>query len=330
MVDAALEQTCRCSGGSGTCRRAWWFTCCWARACPGAGLPRCLAQADRWAELASGAGPFGGALAQARRRVGPEPLRFLLTCCAARPRSRAAGVPGGTGCWSARSTALAERAGHPGEPDPLQQAGRQPRRRRLPAGTPAGPGRLRHPDRDGRRVGPTAKGETTYAAGLGAAWPNMIVLADRNFASGSWPPRSPGPGGVLIRARTERCPRLPGCAAAATARTDPASAASRSGHRRPDHGHHRERRRTGLYRLVTSLQDDTRHPASSLAALYHERWKSRRPTSSSNPPSSAAGSCGPHPRRTGQEIYALLVAYQVLRTAIADAAGTVPAPIRTA
>ena len=32
-------------------------------------------------------------------------------------------------------------------------------------------------------------------------------------------------------------------------------------------------RRTGLCRLVTSLQDERRHPAGSLAELYHERWE---------------------------------------------------------
>ena len=39
-------------------------------------------------------------------------------------------------------------------------------------------------------------------------------------------------------------------------------------------------RRTGTYRLVTNLLDHHRYPASQLLTLYHERWKSRPPTTS--------------------------------------------------
>ncbi len=53
--------------------------------------------------------------------------------------------------------------------------------------------------------------------------------------------------------------------------------------------------------------------------------RSRAPTSSSSPRSSAAAVLRARtPGGTQQEVYALLVTYQALRTAIADAAGTVP------
>ena len=66
-----------------------------------------------------------------------------------------------------------------------------------PAGPAAGPGRLRHPDLIDAVFGPTAKGETTYAAcpAALASAADMIMLADRNFASGEADRRrSPAPG----------------------------------------------------------------------------------------------------------------------------------------
>jgi hypothetical protein len=32
-------------------------------------------------------------------------------------------------------------------------------------------------------------------------------------------------------------------------------------------------RRTGAYRLITTLGDTRRYPAGSLVSLYHERWE---------------------------------------------------------
>lgn len=80
-------------------------------------------------------------------------------------------------------------------------------------------------------------------------------------------------------------------------------------------------RRTGAYRLATTLLDHRTHPAFDLVRLYHERWEvesayfeikksmlGRRVLRSRTWPGIA------------QEIYALLTAYQVIRIAIADAA----------
>ena len=68
-----------------------------------------------------------------------------------------------------------------------------------------------------------------------------------------------------------------------------------------------------------------------MAVLYHERWEIE--TAYFELKSTILGGRVLRARTPGgidQEIYALLVTYQVLRTAIADAAGTVPAPTPTA
>ncbi len=82
-------------------------------------------------------------------------------------------------------------------------------------------------------------------------------------------------------------------------------------------------RRTGTYRLATTLLDHHTHPAFELVRLYHERWEvesayfeikktmlGRRVLRSRSWPGIA------------QEIYALLVGYQLIRIAISDAAHT--------
>ena len=79
-------------------------------------------------------------------------------------------------------------------------------------------------------------------------------------------------------------------------------------------------RQTGRYRLATTLLDHHRYPASGLVTLYHQRWeietvylelKSSILTSRVLRARTPAG--------IAQEIYALLVTYQILRIAILDA-----------
>jgi hypothetical protein len=84
-------------------------------------------------------------------------------------------------------------------------------------------------------------------------------------------------------------------------------------------------RHTGIYRLATTLLDPYRYPAFELVKLYHERWEvesayfaikktmlGRRVLRARTLPGIA------------QEIYALLVVYQVIRIAITDATATIP------
>jgi hypothetical protein len=82
-------------------------------------------------------------------------------------------------------------------------------------------------------------------------------------------------------------------------------------------------RQSGVYRLATTLLDCGRHPAFALVKLYHERWEvesayfeikktmlGRRVLRAGTPAGIA------------QEIYALLITYQAIRIAIADATDT--------
>jgi hypothetical protein len=80
-------------------------------------------------------------------------------------------------------------------------------------------------------------------------------------------------------------------------------------------------RATGCYRLVTSLLDPARHPAWELVRLYHERREIQ--TGFLELKSSMLGGRVLRARTAegvDQEVWALLVAYQALRTAVADAA----------
>ena len=82
---------------------------------------------------------------------------------------------------------------------------------------------------------------------------------------------------------------------------------------------------TGRCRLITTLLDPGRYPAGDLVALYHERWEIE--TAYLELKSTILGGRvlrARTPDGVEQEVYALLVTYQALRTAIADAASTVP------
>ena len=81
----------------------------------------------------------------------------------------------------------------------------------------------------------------------------------------------------------------------------------------------------GGCRLITTLTDPARYPAGDLAVLYHERWEIE--TAYLELKSTILGGRvlrARTPDGIEQEIYALLVTYQALRTAIADATSTVP------
>ncbi|GAB3882180.1 hypothetical protein GCM10029964_098330 [Kibdelosporangium lantanae] len=84
-------------------------------------------------------------------------------------------------------------------------------------------------------------------------------------------------------------------------------------------------RHTGVYRLATTLLDPHRHPTTELIRLYHDRWEIE--TAYLELKSSILGGRvlrARTPIGIEQEIYALLVTYQLLRTAMADATTTQP------
>jgi hypothetical protein len=92
-----------------------------------------------------------------------------------------------------------------------------------------------------------------------------------------------------------------------------------------DHHRHTAGRQTGVYRLATTLLDHHRYPAAELITLYHQRWEIE--TAYLELKSSILGGRVLRARTpTGieQEIYALLVTYQLLRTAMGDAMITRP------
>jgi hypothetical protein len=174
--------------------------------------------------------------------------------------------------------------------------------------------------------GPTTTGETTYTPHLlRSLHTGMILLGDRNFGAQNLIGDIAATGAdVLIRLKTSR--RIP-----TLTRYSDGSYLSTLGALRvrviecaititTPTG-----RQTGAYRLATTLLDHHHYPASELITLYHRRWEIE--TAYLELKSSILGGRVLRARTpTGieQEVYALLVAYQLLRTAIADATSTQP------
>jgi hypothetical protein len=290
-----------------------------------------LGYAGVWRKLTAGlagipaAAPTAGALAQARRRIGAAPLRFLFDLLrgpAAAPRGRGGWWHGLLVC-AIDGTVLAV----PDSPANLARFTKH-------AGNHGGTGypqvRLLALVACGTRTlidavfGPATSGEITYApALLRSLRPGMIMLADRNFAAGALAAQiAAAQAEFLIRVRTgQRAPKLP-----VLARCHDGSYLSRFGGvpvRVIDAQitiATAAGQRTGAYRLATTLCDPRHYPAGSLIRLYHQRWEIE--TAYLEIKSTILGGKvlrARTPTGIDQEIYALLVTYQLLRTAIADA-----------
>jgi hypothetical protein len=286
-----------------------------------------------WRKLTAGlaglpvAAPTPGALAQARRRIGAAPLRWLFDLLrgpAAVPRDRGAWWRGLLVCAIDGTTLTV-----PDSPANLTLFTRQ-------AGHHGGTGypqvRLVALVACGTRTlidavfGPTTAGETTYAPDLlPSLRAGMIVLADRNFgAAGLLAGVAATGADVLVRLKNGR--RMP-----VLARYRDGSYLSALGALRvrvidcqitvsTSAGRRAER-----YRLATTLLDHRRYPAAGLVTLYHQRWEIE--TAYLELKSTMLGGRvlrARTPAGVTQEIYALLVIYQLLRTAMADAASTRP------
>ncbi|MFG2848409.1 IS4 family transposase [Kitasatospora sp. NPDC048296] len=286
-----------------------------------------------WQRLTAGldglpvADPTGGALAQARRRVGAEPLRWLFDLL----RGPAAGIRTTGVRWrnllvcAIDGTTIAV----PDSPANLTEYTKH-RCNNGGSGYPAL--RLLVLVSCGTRTvldavfGPTTDGETTYAPRLlRSLREGMIVLLDRNFAAQALVAAIATTGAhVLVRVKNGR--HLP-----VLHRNHDGSYLSRLGTvavRAIDceitittaTGRH-----TGLYRLVTTLTDHRTHPAAELITLYHQRWEIE--TAYLEIKSTILGGRvlrARTPAGLDQEVYALLVTYQVLRLAMADATDTRP------
>jgi hypothetical protein len=289
-----------------------------------------------WRKLTAGlagvpvAAPTAAALAQARRRVGTEPLRFLFGLL----RGPAVLPSGGGTRWhgllvcAVDGTILTV-------PDTPANLARYSKQNCFNGGTGYPQVRLLVLVACATRTvidavfGPTAKGEITYMPGLlHSLRAGMIMLADRNFGSGALAGQIVRSGAdFAIRVRTGRsAPGLP-----VLRRCQDGSYLSRFGGN-PVRVIDAQvtlttaaGQRTGRCRLVTSLLDEHRHPAGSLIRLYHERWEIE--SAYLELKSTLLDGRVLRARTPGgldQEIYALLITYQVLRTAMADAAGTQP------
>ena len=177
--------------------------------------------------------------------------------------------------------------------------------------------------------GPATSGETTYARRLVAGMrAGMLILADRNFAAGHLFAAATHAGAdLLVRAKTSSSgPKLP------------VLCRLRDGSYRSWFGGTPVRvidaevtistaagATTGVYRLITTLLDPRHHPAAALIRLYHERWEIE--TAYLELKSSILGGRvlrARTPAGIDQEIHALLVTYQILRTAMTDATNSVP------
>jgi len=328
MVDAVLEQTCRVQ------RRVRDLP---SRVVVYLLLAGCLfadlGYSQVWGRLTAGLGglpaaaPTASAMTQARRRLGPGPLRELFALLrgpspgAARWRGLLVAAIDGTIMTVADSEAN------------LAVYSRQ-------RGGPCGGGsyptlRLLALVSCGTRTvidavfSPVSAGETTCARGLLASLrAGMILLADRNFGAGFLAAQISAAGAeFLIRVRTgNSSPKLP-----VLRRLPDGSWLSRFGGvpvRVIDAQvtvTTRAGRTAGGCRLITTLADPARYPAGELVTLYHERWEIE--TAYLELKSTILGGRvlrARTPDGIEQEVYALLVTYQALRTAIADAAGTVP------
>ena len=327
MVDAVLEQTCRVQ------RRVRVLP---SRVVVYLLLAGCLfaelGYVQVWHRVAAGLGglpvavPASSAMTQARRRLGPAPLRelfFLLRGPGpAEARWRGLLVVAIDGTIMTVADSEANLAVYSRQRGGVNGGAGYPTLRLLAlvsCGT--------------RTVidavfGPVSAGELIYAAGLlGSLRAGMILLADRNFGAGLLAAQVAGTGAdFLIRVRIGKsAPGLP-----VLSRCPDGSWLSRFGGVpvrvidaqvtvTTSAGH-----ATAGCRLVTTLLDPVRYPADDLAVLYHERWEVE--SAYFELKSTVLGGRVLRARTPGgidQEVCALLVTYQVLRTAIADAAGTV-------
>jgi Insertion element 4 transposase N-terminal/Transposase DDE domain len=293
---------------------------------PGLGYPLV------WAKLVGGldglpvASPTAAALRQARARLGPGPVRALFDLL----RGPVAG-PAQRGVWWWGRLVVAVDGTQLCVPD--QDANLAVYRKGGGGNGPTGypMARLVALVACGTRTvvdvvfGPTTSGETVYAAELlRSLRAGMILLADRNFASGQLLAAVAATGAdLLVRVKNGR--RLPVCR-----RLGDGSWISRVGPvevrvvRCEITVTTTAGRRSAAYQLVTTVLDPA-VPAAELIRLYHDRWEVE--TAYLELKATILGGRvlrARTPAGVEQEVYALLCAYQALRLAIADATLATP------
>ncbi|WP_426979943.1 IS4 family transposase (plasmid) [Pseudarthrobacter sp. O4] len=271
--------------------------------------------------------PAASTLSQAMRRVGVAPLRELFTF-----------VKGPAVAGSQHTTRFAGRlvvaidGTQLAVADTEANRARYPKARSGPNGEPGYPMiRLVAILTAGTRsvieaaFGTDAVGELTYARQITSCLhPGMVLLGDRNFATyGFFRDVAQTGADFLFRAKTgSNAMKLPvlrplsdgsylSSAAGQCVRVIDAvlTVTTEAG------------TRSAEYRLVTTMLDPLQAPAHALTRLYHQRWEIE--TAYCELKSRILGGRvlrGRHPGAVIQETWALLTCYQVLRTAMTDAA----------
>jgi hypothetical protein len=292
-----------------------------------------LGYAQVWRRLIAGLQGVGvvtataSALRQARQRLGPAPLRALFDLL----RGPAATAATAQVSWRGRLLCAIDGTTM-SVPDSPANLARYVRQRGLHGGSGYPLMRLTALVSCGTRsvidavFDPITTGEIAHAHRLtGSLRAGMLLLADRNFAAAGLVTALASTGAdLLIRAKTGRRP--------------PVLARHRDGSYLSVLGGVRVRvieaqisiatragTRTGHYRLVTTLLDPGRWPAGELLTLYHQRWEIE--TAYLELKSSILGGRvlrARTPDGVEQEVYALLITYQLLRTAMTDATDSRP------
>jgi len=291
-----------------------------------------------WDRMTAGLGgapvarPTEGAIRQARARLGPEPLRALF-CLLKGPAAMPAGAGGVR--WKGLLPVAVDGTTMT-VADTAANLGVYSRQKGGPTGGSGYPLlRLVALVSCGTRsvidaaFGPASTGEIAYASCLlGGLRAGMLLLADRNFGYGILASRVAATGaGFLLRVRTgtstaklpvmTRCPdgswlSLLGGVRVRVIDAQVAITTSAGTTAAPT-------------RLVTTLLDPAAYPAAELVALYRQRWEIE--TAYLELKSTILGGRvlrARTPAGIDQEVHALLVAYQALRAAMADATATVP------
>ncbi|WP_206663627.1 IS4 family transposase [Prescottella subtropica] len=288
-----------------------------------------------WAKLTAGltgavAHPGSSALSQARLRIGAAPLRELFSLVKG-PRPGAARWRGLLVCAIDGTSMFV--------PDTVANLGVYHRQTGGPRGDSGYPMvRMLAVVACGTRTivdavfGTYGVSEIAYAPKLfGCLRDGMLLLADRNFAVASLVEQIVDvKADLLIRCKSNRklpsIEQLPDGSWLAPIGTvvvrviDAEIVITPKG----------STPRTCRYRLITTLSDHRRYPASELVRLYHQRWEIE--TTYLELKSTILGDAmlrARTPAGVTQEVYALLTTYQALRIAIADATtGTDIPPLR--
>jgi hypothetical protein len=286
-----------------------------------------------WQRLCAGldglqlATPTASALTHARRRLGPAPLRALFALlCGPAPIAATGGVRiGGLLVCAIDGTTLsvADTPANHGRysTQPGHHGGSGYPLLRLVALVACGTRSLIDVV-----FGPTSSGETTMTMKLVEhLHAGMLVLCDRNLTTNTLTRQIAATGAHLLgRCKADRKLPLLGRlhdgswlsllggvrVRVIDAEITIATSAGRA---------------SGSYRLATTLTDAHSWPATALVALYHQRWEIE--TAYLELKSSILGGRvlrARTPAGIDQEVHALLVCYQILRLAMADATSTHP------